>query len=342
MQPHNYDLEKYFNEAAAGSLSSTKTLSGSSNQFQSTTAQSSSTIVSSTPHSIISNSTISTLLLTHSTSAIKQLDSTSKENLFTRTYPSAYKNNNELINNSENDYKNDQDYLSEKNHNILLNHFGQNNLNTYLYNNNIENNDISKISNENSNLNTRVSYVDNQYTQYSLGKSESNINDCSDNRESKSPDTIYCNIYHSCSNGVYQTMLCLEGYLFSSLTQKCEKRNQVNCGKRIALEFDRTNVPYLDYMNDYYNQAAMPKIVNGSLECSLGADGYFADPEFCNIYHHCLAGVDYAEQCPHQLVWNDRKKMCDWQTSVNCTGRIIPVAQGFFKYIQFIFQLIQY
>ena len=92
-------------------------------------------------------------------------------------------------------------------------------------------------------------------------------------------------------------------------------------------------------MNDYYNQAAMPKIVNGSLECSLGADGYFADPEFCNIYHHCLAGVDYAEQCPHQLVWNDRKKMCDWQTSVNCTGRIIPVAQGFFKYIQFIFSI---
>lgn len=60
----------------------------------------------------------------------------------------------------------------------------------------------------------------------------------------------------------------------------------------------------------------------------LGLDGYFADPEFCNIYHHCLAGVDYAVQCPQQLVWNDKKKMCDWQTSVNCTGRIIPVAQG--------------
>jgi hypothetical protein len=60
----------------------------------------------------------------------------------------------------------------------------------------------------------------------------------------------------------------------------------------------------------------------------VGLDGYFADPEFCNIYHHCLAGVDYAVQCPQQLVWNDKKKMCDWQTSVNCTGRIIPVAQG--------------
>jgi hypothetical protein len=46
------------------------------------------------------------------------------------------------------------------------------------------------------------------------------------------------------------------------------------------------------------------------------------------LYHHCLAGVDYAEQCPHQLVWNDHKKMCDWQTVVNCTGKIIPVATG--------------
>lgn len=152
--------------------------------------------------------------------------------------------------------------------------------------------------------------------------------DCSDNRESKSADEKYCNLFHSCVNGVYQALLCPDGYLFSTLLEKCDRKANVDCGKRLALDFDRSSVPYDDYMNDYYNAAPSPRIINGSLECTLGLDGYFADPEFCNIYHHCLAGVDYAVQCPQQLVWNDKKKMCDWQTSVNCTGRIIPVAQG--------------
>jgi hypothetical protein len=191
--------------------------------------------------------------------------------------------------------------------------------------------------------NPRISYTGNVVNTYnkkdalgSLGVEmfrASSKNECIDNRDGRYSDELYCNLYHLCNNGAYQVFLCPEGYLFSSLTQKCEQKSKVECGKRMALDFDRSNVPYMDYMNDYYNSAASPKIINGSLECSLGTDGYFADPEFCNIYHHCLAGVDYAEQCPHQLVWNDRKKMCDWQTSVNCTGRIIPVALGIFFFI---------
>lgn len=152
---------------------------------------------------------------------------------------------------------------------------------------------------------------------------------CNKNSNIKEPDQLYCNMYHTCtSDGVYKTLLCTDGYLFSVDTLKCEKKSLVNCGKRLALDFDRTNVHYSELMHNLYQMVPTPRIINGSLECSLGIDGYFADPEFCNLYHHCLAGVDYAEQCPHQLVWNDRKKMCDWQTNVNCTGRIIPVATG--------------
>ena len=134
-------------------------------------------------------------------------------------------------------------------------------------------------------------------------------------------------MYHSCINGNYQALLCPEGYLYSEDTQKCEITRKVECGSRVALDFDHTNVPYVEPYSGSY-KLLNPKIVNGTLECPLGADGYYADPEFCNIYHHCLAGVDYADQCPHQLVWNDRKKMCDWQTNVNCTSKIIPVAYG--------------
>ncbi len=199
--------------------------------------------------------------------------------------------------------------------------------------------DTDFYSNSNSNQNPRISYGGNVGSGGGGASSKlsvynpkeitySSSNGCHINRDSKYADELYCNLYHLCTNGVYQVLLCPEGYLYSSLSQKCESKSKVECGKRMALDFDRSNIPYMDYMNDYYNSAATPKIINGTLECSLGTDGYFADPEFCNIYHHCLAGVDYAEQCPHQLVWNDRKKMCDWQTSVNCTGRIIPVALG--------------
>ena len=177
------------------------------------------------------------------------------------------------------------------------------------------------------NANPRLSY--NNIYNNPISYEKQSLNDCINKRDSRTPDDKYCNFYHLCTDGVYQVLLCPESYLFSSESQKCEIKSKVNCGRRIELEFDKSNVPYMDYtMNEIYNVAQSPRIINGTLECTLGVDGYFADPEFCNIYHHCLAGVDYAEQCPHQLVWNDKKKMCDWQTSVNCSGRIIPVAQG--------------
>jgi hypothetical protein len=185
-------------------------------------------------------------------------------------------------------------------------------------------NDKNYVSNFNNN------HENAYYNMPLINMEKSNIlfPDCDDDKESRKPDKKYCNLYLLCTNGISQTLLCPDGYLFSTISLKCEKKSQVDCNKRLAVEFDHSTVSYLDLMSEYYSSASNPRIVNGSLQCSLGTDGYFADPEFCNIYHHCLAGVDYAEQCPHQLVWNDRKKMCDWQTSVNCTGRIIPVAQG--------------
>jgi hypothetical protein len=245
--------------------------------------------------------------------------------------------------NKKNEYSNDQAIVNDKStqfgHNIL-------NVNDFLYANSpasINSQKLNSPSQSQSQANAaRISYgnminlpmsniLNNRHV-------EMQYNDCSDGRSSKTPDEAYCNFYHACHSGNYQPLLCPDGYMFSSNTLKCEQKSKVECGKRIAMDFDRSNVPFMDhYMNDYYNAVPNPKIINGSLECMLGTDGYFADPEFCNIYHHCLAGVDYAEQCPHQLVWNDRKKMCDWQTSVNCTGRIIPVAQGAFPISHFTF-----
>ncbi len=109
-----------------------------------------------------------------------------------------------------------------------------------------------------------------------------NSNKCNKNNVNvKEPDQVFCNMYHTCvSDGGYKTMLCTDGYLFSVDTLKCEKKALVNCGKRLALEFDRTNVQYAELMNNMYQMVPTPRVINGSLECSLGIDGYFADPEF--------------------------------------------------------------
>lgn len=56
-----------------------------------------------------------------------------------------------------------------------------------------------------------------------LSKPELPFYDCSDNRESKTADQTFCNLYHICSKGLYQALLCPDGYLFSIKTLKCEK-----------------------------------------------------------------------------------------------------------------------
>ena len=311
LQQHNNDIERYFNEAASSLSSFASSAASSASSSASSSSSSSSSSVSFTlPPETTPAPTPST---TDSTTINnKEYDMYSSTNYpYTHTYPI----------DSSNFKINDRNVFASDKH--IMSPF------VAMPNNMLNVNELYNQKNY-DNMNGRISYNNNNNNLFNvpLGNRELAYNDCSDNRDSRSVDGLYCNLYHACSNGVYQALLCTEGYLFSAITLKCEKKGQVDCGKRNSLEFDRSNMPSMEYMNDYYNSAPSPRIVNGSLECSLGVDGYFADPEFCNIYHHCLAGVDYAEQCPHQLVWNDKKKMCDWQTSVNCTGRVIPVAQG--------------
>ncbi len=124
------------------------------------------------------------------------------------------------------------------------------------------------------------------------------------------PDRRLCNMYFTCtSSGLPEPNLCPEGYLFSDLTRDCELGAHVNCGTRLSAFFE------LDENKIVFPTTTLqPKSNshNGSIECILGADGYYEDPLYCNVYHHCIAGVDYIEPCPNQLAWNDKKKMCDW------------------------------
>jgi hypothetical protein len=125
------------------------------------------------------------------------------------------------------------------------------------------------------------------------------------------PDRRLCNMYFTCtSTGLPEPNLCPEGYLFSDLTRDCELAGHVNCGARLSaffeLEENKIISPPTTTLQSKTNSH------NNTIECILGADGYFEDSLYCNVYHHCIAGVDYIEPCPNQLAWNEKKKMCDW------------------------------
>jgi hypothetical protein len=130
------------------------------------------------------------------------------------------------------------------------------------------------------------------------------------------PDRRLCNMYFTCtSTGLPEPNLCPEGYLFSELTRDCEIAAHVNCGARLSAFFELeenkiSTPPPLPPRFTTFQTKTNPD--NGTIECILGADGYFEDPLYCNVYHHCIAGIDYIEPCPNQLAWNEKKKMCDW------------------------------
>jgi hypothetical protein len=118
------------------------------------------------------------------------------------------------------------------------------------------------------------------------------------------PDQRLCNMYFTCtSSGLPEPSLCPEGYLFSDLLRDCDLASRVHCGSRLSAFVEPEEVR---------TSTSPIAVQSGTIECILGDDGYFEDPLYCNVYHHCLAGVDYREYCPNQLAWNEKKKMCDW------------------------------
>ncbi|CAF0743978.1 unnamed protein product [Rotaria sordida] len=140
------------------------------------------------------------------------------------------------------------------------------------------------------------------------------------------PDRRLCNMYYTCTPlGAPEPNLCPEGHLFSEFSYDCELASNVNCGTRLAAFFETDDNKFDSIATTSRSKLSL---INGTIECILGADGYYEDSLYCNVYHHCIAGIDYIEHCPNQLAWNEEKKMCDWTTNVNCTGKTMPVVQS--------------
>jgi len=50
--------------------------------------------------------------------------------------------------------------------------------------------------------------------------------------------------------------------------------------------------------------------------CEGKADGNYADPNDCSIFHQCVNGNDTVQQCSSGTLFNG--SICDWDYNVTC------------------------
>lgn len=108
----------------------------------------------------------------------------------------------------------------------------------------------------------------------------------------------YCNVYHVCESGTDNIRQCPNQLFWDFKTRKCDWSGNVECTGRtlVTLSTDTT------------------------LFCMERRDGVYDDPNWCNVYHNCLSGVDFKTKCPEGLIWNETKKDCDWSDSTQCSS----------------------
>ena len=112
----------------------------------------------------------------------------------------------------------------------------------------------------------------------------------------------YCNVYHVCESGTDNIRQCPNQLFWDFKTKRCDWSGNVECTGRtlVTLSTDAT------------------------LFCMERLDGVYGDPNYCNVYHNCLSGVDFKTKCPVGLIWNETKKDCDWSDSTQCsTGNFL-------------------
>jgi hypothetical protein len=63
----------------------------------------------------------------------------------------------------------------------------------------------------------------------------------------------------------------------------------------------------------------LPKSVKGNYTCRPGANGLFADPSSCSIYHWCVLGVLHStHSCNPGLHFSASASGCVWPKDAEC------------------------
>ncbi|XP_054271042.1 protein obstructor-E-like isoform X1 [Macrosteles quadrilineatus] len=125
---------------------------------------------------------------------------------------------------------------------------------------------------------------------------------CPDKKYGQYEDSVQCDKYYECDEGVATQKLCPDGLVFDPTNRKINKCDQpfnVDCGDRLELQ-------------DPQGTHLCPR-----------RNGYFAHPDetVCNIFYNCIEGESTEITCPSGLHFDEYSGTCVWPASAgrqNC------------------------
>uniref|UniRef100_H2ZGQ3 chitinase n=1 Tax=Ciona savignyi TaxID=51511 RepID=H2ZGQ3_CIOSA len=134
------------------------------------------------------------------------------------------------------------------------------------------------------------------------------------------PDPHRCDCFYQCSNKVAFPMCCSNGLLYNPELVGCDYASNVDCGQTIGPTTTTagTDIPPTQPTNP---PVVTTTVASGSFSCTNLADGSYADPNDCHVFHQCVGGeLATTNQCAAGTFYNG--SVCDWESSTEpCTPR---------------------
>ncbi|UJR09680.1 hypothetical protein I4U23_013914 [Adineta vaga] len=128
------------------------------------------------------------------------------------------------------------------------------------------------------------------------------------------PDKDDCRKFHVCFSGTQSVRRCKEGMLWDAMKIGCSMQNMTICAdgrKKWNLDEDTTG--------------GVSKSIRANYTCRPGANGLFADPSSCSIYHWCVLGILHSTHfCNPGLHFSASASGCVLPKDAECEGQIAP------------------
>lgn len=114
-------------------------------------------------------------------------------------------------------------------------------------------------------------------------------------------DSVQCDKYYECVDGVATEKLCPDGLVFDQnirIVNKCDQPFNVDCGDRIELQPPKSNT-------------LCPR-----------RNGFFADPDpsICNVFYNCIDGQAIKILCTTGLHFDEFSGTCVWPDAAGRKG----------------------
>ncbi|CAF4198097.1 unnamed protein product, partial [Adineta steineri] len=126
-------------------------------------------------------------------------------------------------------------------------------------------------------------------------------------------DSYYCNVYHNCHGGFDTIQYCTRGLVWR---QETETTGQCDWSKERSPDGADCNGKALFFVEKLSENDILSSL--RSEFCISKGAGLFEHQRYCDLYLQCNEqGVGVTMECSPGLVFNEKKKECDYQGDVN-------------------------